>query len=35
MAATHMNLPMGAVYEWQPGADWEQVQEVKVQGQMG
>ena len=25
MAATHMNLPMGAVYEWQPGADWEQV----------
>ncbi|MDD9958375.1 MAG: hypothetical protein OXU66_05480 [Gammaproteobacteria bacterium] len=25
MAATHMNLPLGAVYEWQPGGDWEQV----------
>ncbi|NKB32305.1 MAG: hypothetical protein GKR91_04335 [Pseudomonadales bacterium] len=25
MAATHMNLPMGAVYEWQQGVGWEQV----------
>lgn len=25
IAATHMNLPLGAVYEWQRGREWEQV----------
>lgn len=25
MAATHMNLPLGAVYEWKPSAGWEEV----------
>ncbi len=35
IVATHFQLPMGVVYEWQPGGDWEQVPGTETAGPNG